>query len=84
MAKRKPKKLAPDRALAAAEVLQAVWLHEDHFELETKVADNPPIAEMDSEGHVWVTVKLHVPALDIDMWLDGTHPQNPDNWGEDE
>lgn len=27
---------------------------------------------------------FHVPALDIDMWLDGTHSDHPDNASEDE
>lgn len=78
MSKRKPKKCDPDRAAAAAEVLAAVWLSENHFELEYKI-DEPPIAEVDSHDYVWVTVKLHVPALDIDMWIDGTHGDHPDN-----
>ena len=76
----KSKPCDPDRAIAAAEVLAAVFLNEKNFDLESKVGD-PPIAETDSEGHVWVTVKLHVPALDIDMWQDGSHP---DNQSEDE
>lgn len=86
MATRKPKKtksVDPDRALAAAEVLAAVWLSEKNFDLDTKVSD-PAIAELDDEEHVWVTVKIHVPALDIDMWLDGTHSDHPDNAEEDE
>lgn len=73
-----PKKCDPERALAAAEVLEAVWLSEKHFELDHEIED-PPIAEMDGEDHVWVTVKIHVPALDIDMWIDGTHSDRPDN-----
>jgi hypothetical protein len=73
-----PKKCDPDRALAAAEVLEAVWLSEKHFELEHKV-DDPPVAEIDDEDHVWITVKIHVPALDVDMWIDGTHGDHPDN-----
>lgn len=88
MAKRKPKKIEPklvdpNRALAAAEVLAAVWLSEKHFELDNKVSD-PPIAEQDEDGYIWVTVKIHVPALDIDMWLDCTHDAHPDNASEDE
>lgn len=83
MARRKhkniqPKPADPDRALAAAEVLAAAWLGEKHFELDTMIGD-PPIAEQDAEGHVWVTVKIHVPALDIDAWLEGTHVDHPDN-----
>jgi hypothetical protein len=73
----------PERALAAAEVLAAVWLSEKHFELEHKI-DDPPIAEEDEEGHVWVTVKLHVPALDIDLWSDGTHPDHPNQESDDD
>jgi hypothetical protein len=84
MTKRKPNKVEPkpvdpDCALAAAEVLAAVWLSEKHFELENKISD-PPIAERGEEDHhVWITVKIHVPALDIDTWLDGTHSAHPDN-----
>jgi len=83
MAKRKSKKVNPDRAIAAANVLAAVWLSEKNFDLDTKISD-PPITEQDNEEHVWVTVKIHVPALDIDMWLDGTHSDHPDNAAEDE
>jgi hypothetical protein len=80
--KKKIKPIDPDRALAAAEVLAAVWL--SNFELETKVSA-PPIADRGEEDrHVWITVKIHVPALDIDMWLDGTHDAHPDNVHEDE
>lgn len=60
------------------EVLQAVWLSEQHFDLEHRVGD-PPLVQEDSEGHLWVTVELHVPALDVDAWLDGTHVDDPDN-----
>lgn len=67
-----------DRATAAVEVLQAVWLSEQHFDLEHKV-DDPPLVREDSEGHLWVTVELHVPALDVDAWLDGTHVDDPNN-----
>lgn len=66
------------RARAAVEVLQAVWLNEQHFDLEHKVS-NPPLVREDSEGQLWVTVELHVPALDVDAWLDGTHVDDPDN-----
>lgn len=66
------------RADAAAEVLEAVWLHEDHFELDYKI-DNPPVVEEDKQGYAWVTVKIHVPALDIDCWIDGSHHAHPDN-----
>lgn len=71
----------PDRAEAAADVLQAVWLHEKHFELENEVVrrDGRPVIREDAEGHLWVTVELHVPALDIDYWLDGTHNHHPNN-----
>ena len=71
-------KCDPDRALAAAEVLEAVWLREGKFELEHTIED-PPIAEVDDDGQVWVTVKVHVPALDIDMWAEGTHCDHPGN-----
>lgn len=78
--RRKPRvrKPDPDRATAAVEVLQAVWLSEQHFDLEHKIGDPPPVRE-DSEGHLWVTVELHVPALDVDAWLDGTHIDDPRN-----
>lgn len=68
----------PKRAMAASEVLQAVWLNARHFDLEHKIA-SPPRARADREGHLWVTVELHVPALDIDAWLDGTHVDDPNN-----
>ena len=82
----KPPAIDPDRAKAAAEVLQAVWLSEKHFELESAVvlAGGRPIVHQDAEGHLWVTVKLHMPALDVDMWLDGTHMDHPDNQNEEE
>lgn len=67
-----PKKCDPDRALAAAEVLAAVWLNESSFELEYKV-DDPPVVEEDKDGNPWVTVKVQVPQLDVDMWADGEH-----------
>ena len=75
----------PDRIEAAAEVLQAVWLSEKNFELENEIVnkDGRPIVDQDAEGHLWVTVKLHVPALDIDCWLDGTHNDHPDNQDEE-
>jgi uncharacterized protein YhdP len=74
-------KIDADRAEAAAEVLQAVFLHEKHFDLESAVVlkDGRPVVDEDAEGHLWVTVKLHVPALDVDSWLDGTHLDHPDN-----
>lgn len=68
----------PDRATAAVEVLQAVWLSEQNFNLEHRIGE-PPLVREDSDGHLWVTVELHVPALDVDMWLDGTHGDHPDN-----
>ena len=77
------KKSDDERATAAVEVLQAVWLSERHFDLEHKVSD-PPLVREDSEGHLWVTVELHVPALDVDMWLDGTHIDDPDNQRDQE
>jgi len=73
-----PGKCDPERACAAAEVLEAVWLHERKFELEHTIED-PPVAEVDDAGQVWVTVKVHVPALDIDMWAEGTHCDHPEN-----
>ena len=76
----------PDRANAASEVLQAVWLAEKHFDLESEVVleGGRPVVDEDAEGHLWVTVKLHVPALDVDMWLDGTHTDHPDNQDDGE
>jgi hypothetical protein len=76
----------PDRAEAATEVLQAVWLSEKHFELENEIVREGvrPVVTEDAEGHLWVTVKLHVPALDIDCWLDGTHSDHPDNQSDDD
>ena len=70
-----------DRAEAAVEVLQAVFLHEKHFDLESEIAfeGRRPVVHQDADGHLWVTVKLHVPALDVDTWLDGTHRDHPDN-----
>lgn len=74
----------PARAEAAGEVLQAVWLSEKHFDLESELVlqGGAPVVDEDAEGHLWVTVKLHVPALDVDMWLDGTHTDHPDNQDE--
>ncbi len=76
----------PARAEAAAEVLEAVWLREKNFDLESEIVtkDGRPIVDQDAEGHLWVTVKLHVPALDIDCWLDGTHLDHPDNQDDEE
>ena len=75
----------PDRADAAAEVLQAVFLNEKHFDLESEIVleGGRPVAHKDDEGHLWITVKLHVPALDVDTWLDGTHMDHPDNQSDD-
>ena len=75
----------PDRAEAAAEVLQAVFLHERHFDLESEIVldGGRPVAHEDADGHLWLTVKLHVPALDVDSWLDGTHLDHPDNQSDD-
>ena len=78
----KPKgAIDPARAEAAAEVLQAVWLNEKHFDLESEIVleAGRPVVHQDKGGHLWVTVKLPVPALDVDMWLDGTHGDHPDN-----
>ncbi len=71
----------PDRAEAAAEVLQAVFLHEKNFDLESEIVqkDGRPVVDQNAEGHIWVTVRLHVPMLDVDTWLDGTHLDHPDN-----
>lgn len=71
------KKSDPDRADAAAEVLEAVWLSEKHFELE-HVVDATDVTE-DADGNPWVTVRIQVPQFDIDCWLDGTHRDHPDN-----
>lgn len=75
-----------DRADAAAEVLQAVWLHEKHFDLESEIVhkDDRPVVDQDLEGCLWVTVRLHVPRLDVDTWLDGTHLDHPDNQPDDD
>ena len=75
-----------DRAEAAVEVLQAVFLHEKTFDLESEIAfeGRRPVVHQEGDGHLWVTVKLHVPALDIDTWLDGTHIDHPDNQPDDE
>ena len=69
----------------AAEVLQAVFLHEKHFDLESEIVleGGRPIAHEDAEGHLWITVKLHVPALDVDTWIDGTHLDHPNNQADD-
>lgn len=72
----------PEIAEAAVEVLQAVFLHEKHFDLESEIVrskDGKPVVEKDADGHYWATVKLHVPMLDIDTWIDGTHLDHPDN-----
>lgn len=71
----------PEIADAAVEVLQAVFLHDKHFDLESEIVlkDGRPVVEKDAEGHYWATVKLHVPMLDIDTWIDGTHLDHPDN-----
>lgn len=76
----------PDRADAAAEVLQAVFLHEKHFDLESEIVqkDGRPVVDQDAEEHLWVTVRLHVPMLDVDTWLDGTHLDHPSNQPDDE
>jgi hypothetical protein len=64
------------RSIAAGEVLAAVWLKD--FELDVEI-DNPPTTEIDEYGHTWVNVRIHVPALDIDMWETGEHGDHPDN-----
>lgn len=84
IAKGKPA-IDPDRADAAAEVLQAVWLGEKHFDLESEIVleGGRPVVHQDADEHLWITVKLHVPALDVDSWLDGTHMDHPDNQTDD-
>lgn len=84
IAKPKPK-IDPDRAEAAVEVLQAVFLNEKHFDLESEIVleGGRPVVHQDGDEHLWVTVKLHVPALDVDSWLDGTHLDHPDNQSDD-
>ena len=77
--KPEPAKIDPDRAEAARDVLEHVFLAEKNFDLEALITET---VEEDAAGHVWVTVKLHVPALDVDMWLDGTHIDHPDNTDE--
>lgn len=64
------------RAIAAGEVLSAIWLKD--FELDVEM-DNPPEVSVDKQGQNWVTVRIHVPRLDVDMWEDGTHGDHPDN-----
>lgn len=66
---RKMKKTTAKRAEAAREVLQAVWLCD--FELVTKVQVVAVLE--DADGNAWVTVRIEVPALDVDMWFDGEH-----------
>lgn len=79
-------KIDPDRAEAAAEVLQAVWLSEKNFDLESEIVlkDGRPIVDQDGDEQLWVTVKLQVPRLDVDCWLDGTHLDHPDNQPDNE
>ena len=76
----------PDRADAAVEVLQAVWLSEKHFDLESEIVqkDGRPVVDQDAEECLWVTVRLHVPRLDVDTWIDRTHLDHPDNQEDDE
>lgn len=71
-----PRSITAARAIAAAEVLEAVWLHD--LELDHEV-DSPPIVGIDKHGGPWVTVRILVPQLDVDMWEDGTHCDHPDN-----
>jgi len=77
-AKKTTPRVDPALAEAAVEVLQAVWLHENNFELEHEIVQDAGqlVVTQDAEEHLWVTVRVHVPRLDIDMWLDGTHPAN--------
>lgn len=81
------KPVPTNRAIAAGEVLTKVFLAGKNFDLEHKIVEDPasvPVAETDSDGYVWVTVKLHVPALDIDMWIAGTHIDHPINQPDEE
>ena len=76
----------PDRAEAAAEVLEAVFLNEKHFDLESEIVreEGRPVATTNENEEVWITVRLHVPRLDVDTWLDGTHLDHPDNQPDDD
>lgn len=76
------KKCKPERALAATEVLAAVWLSENNFELEYNI-DASDVTE-DVAGNPWVTVRIQVPQLDVELWLDDTHPDQPHNKNEDD
>ncbi len=69
------KKCKADRGEAAREVLQAVWL--DSWELETEV--RPTAVVEDDDGNPWVTVRICVPQLDVDMWLAGEHNAQKDD-----
>jgi hypothetical protein len=75
---RKPVAKKPGRSqrrdVAAAEVLEAVWLKD--FELEHKI-DSPPVVTVDDEGARWVHVRILVPQLDVDLWEEGTHYLKP-------
>lgn len=75
--KRARKKCNADRAIAAGEVLAAVWLGEKHFELDFEI-DDKDVTE-DKDGNPWVTVRIQVPQLDVEMWRDGTHGDHPNN-----
>lgn len=46
-----------------------MWL--DNFELETEIRQVAVVE--DKDGNPWVTVRIQVPQLDVDMWLDGEH-----------
>lgn len=76
--KRQTKKCKPARAEAAAEVLATVWLSENNFELEYKIDPKDVVTE-DQDGNPWVTVRIQVPQLDVDLWLDGSHRDHPNN-----
>jgi len=80
------KKIDTNRAEAAAEVLQAVFLHKKNFDLESEIVreGGHPIAQEDAEGHLWIIVRLHVPALDVETWLDGSHLDHPNNQPDDD
>lgn len=78
-----PKKpsLDSDRAEAARDVLEHVYLSEKNFGPEALITEE---VEQDAGECVWVTVKIHVPRLDIDAWIDGTHLDHPDKEQEEE
>ena len=84
--KKAPPTVDPARAEAAVEVLEHVFLHEKHFDLESEIVREGvnPIATTNANEEVWITVRLHVPRLDIDTWIDGTHCDHPNNQPDDD